>query len=1332
MPTFTDDLLSQDTQVFPIVTIEPPDASEYAILTALNKCYFISTNNVSLNHVHSKLSSNQNYRDIYFSPLISTVPSTKEAIDLSERRFSISSGKIKLHNSIFDGKRFSDNIDNVTSLINWNITIQYVSPNAKLFYTSFDLEESPIVNSDGDTIGYNSWYDLYFNGDGAVGVDYENSGTTHMAYNGKIKSINYDEKNFIISLEDKTQGKLGTRLPKNTTSNSDNILEADRNKVIPMVYGTVDRSPALITNHVLYEGIGTDDYISQLTVSDAPFLSINKSNIQLGNHVEQDSGVTAFIDEFIPLNESFVSTVDVDEGIIELNTDANQGKTAPIKRIIVDVGVRNQDGPVQWEGTPDGGFLGWIDSMFGSSVGLYLSAEDAFSEFISEYDPDCDVNGDPAINCSYAESDLMLNESNRLQGLEWSLDGDSNTNITLQGWISGYGDNYHFIDFSILPTKSDLACETYAVLKVARRQNDFIGDGNCPFGAFAGPVPTYADTQGTSGINNWGESNSVQGLYDFPIENFDELNAYVSFGVGCPKLGGNATTWWVVGHWEQIRGVELFQIAYIDGLTSKDFFVNISGRRNLIKYNDNLPADTLLENPIDIIYDILKREVGISKIDYTSYTLARSEHSDWKFAFSLTKRQEAKSLIEDIAKSTRCVVGFDKDGIFRFNTIQKWYTPFQWDNAIAIKNENVISYKISKTDFNHIYQKVDVQYNLDYKEDDYIGRTPPGFVVDPYGQDLNHLSQQIGITVDWDTLDFQGYDAEIGDASYYGFKDPDQGEVDNWLEFESPYIRDEETAKKLRSHLLQFHRNDHLKIEVKLPLSFISLEIGALVKFTELLGGMTAHGIDYRWITLINHQLRYPLFMVTSLKKDLNSITIECIQMHQGNSNDSNSLWDAAFDGFINESTDGLVIPSMLADTTPPELTIEGPLEKEMIVQSSADEGYDAMVESAPWSLPNATAYDVRNGDVTSNIVVTYNSAYEYEGASSPHVRHQSANGWVELSPGDVIDNWNPAYHQLKFIVPTTQIDHFFEFVYSVSDSTGNTTSQTINVTVTPRGLPVYSIWYRRWVDWQGSEEASDSYIPEITGQTIHSMLQDLEIGASFQPHPWITLVPYEEGADYYEKYVFHGSQNQNFSLVASSTYTTNTPENIILNVEGETFQGAALFGEDAYNWLLENHPWSSHRFDIERVGLNNILQTPTLAGPYGGIQGFTHGGHHYPYGHMAFCIIHDDWGSWRFIKWHPVVYDPNIGYPGWWDNYLNSTNTGTNNFYSSEGELAILGDVNLSGNLDILDIVKIVNHVLGDTVGGTFDPLLADMNQDGIIDILDVVQLVNIVLDDG
>ena len=52
------------------------------------------------------------------------------------------------------------------------------------------------------------------------------------------------------------------------------------------------------------------------------------------------------------------------------------------------------------------------------------------------------------------------------------------------------------------------------------------------------------------------------------------------------------------------------------------------------------------------------------------------------------------------------------------------------------------------------------------------------------------------------------------------------------------------------------------------------------------------------------------------------------------------------------------------------------------------------------------------------------------------------------------------------------------------------------------------------------------------------------------------------------------------------------------------------------------------------------------------------------------------------------------------------------------------VGDMNYDGNINVVDVVVVVNHILG----GTIDPC-ADLSGDNIINVIDIVQLVNIIL---
>ena len=62
--------------------------------------------------------------------------------------------------------------------------------------------------------------------------------------------------------------------------------------------------------------------------------------------------------------------------------------------------------------------------------------------------------------------------------------------------------------------------------------------------------------------------------------------------------------------------------------------------------------------------------------------------------------------------------------------------------------------------------------------------------------------------------------------------------------------------------------------------------------------------------------------------------------------------------------------------------------------------------------------------------------------------------------------------------------------------------------------------------------------------------------------------------------------------------------------------------------------------------------------------------------------------------------------------------------------ETTQLGDLDHDYEVNVIDIVILVNIVLGETIPNEYQLWAADMNEDNIIDVLDIVQLVNIILE--
>ena len=102
-----------------------------------------------------------------------------------------------------------------------------------------------------------------------------------------------------------------------------------------------------------------------------------------------------------------------------------------------------------------------------------------------------------------------------------------------------------------------------------------------------------------------------------------------------------------------------------------------------------------------------------------------------------------------------------------------------------------------------------------------------------------------------------------------------------------------------------------------------------------------------------------------------------------------------------------------------------------------------------------------------------------------------------------------------------------------------------------------------------------------------------------------------------------------------------------------------------------------------------------------------------------------------RYMFDTPNLYDFQYNYiPNLLDGIYGCTDANASNYDISAAiddgscEYNFTGDINLDGQINILDIVQLANMILSDEYQGS-----ADLNDDGEINILDIVQLVNIIL---
>ena len=192
-----------------------------------------------------------------------------------------------------------------------------------------------------------------------------------------------------------------------------------------------------------------------------------------------------------------------------------------------------------------------------------------------------------------------------------------------------------------------------------------------------------------------------------------------------------------------------------------------------------------------------------------------------------------------------------------------------------IENNDVISFNYKRTKIEQVYTKIEFRYNWDYARKEFNEKVT--------------YSLEEG---EADILPVVGVDGYLHD--YYGFKEiEDDPHAESTLVIDDDrgkYIRHDTTAEEFARWMLRWHCNQHLTIDIKLPLKYIKLEVGQTITFPEVLGNsVLPYGIDYsRDATfpgngigsLVNGQQAFPVFMITSTNKQITHINISCIQLH--------------------------------------------------------------------------------------------------------------------------------------------------------------------------------------------------------------------------------------------------------------------------------------------------------------------------------------------------------------------------------------------------------------------------------------------------------------------
>jgi len=740
----------------------------------------------------------------------------------------------------------------------------------------------------------------------SVVIYYVNGYGHQEVYRGWIRSIAHNDVKVKVSVEDRTQLKITRQIPTEIIPNNADILEKYRGVPIPMVYGYVDKSPVVV------EGVdfnGDYNFLIDYKQIDkiVPAVHDLASHYVFPGFFIFDNIYASITDtqwEYVDGNNFLTfpkqPQADPDEeiGLVDLMYIVNTDQVKATKQEVNDLLDIGLDYPLT--GNSNSGNLVDVDSKSYVSFDsdLFTSAPTYQTEHGVEVYTNAEINlifnkhfgGSPI---SYnSDGDLRVKSYLLLKMMLWDKKTHSYGGISM---VAKHQNGVHEQMLNVIPSSVGLSnLWDYTILNNIDPIE--VTDYN--------PFPDDL-VDGDYVLRN--VSNNLKNTF-FIIS--DYVPSQLRIGINSELQ--NFQTSGIHAEWRLFSSALLVEGRY-EQKFDKKYYVSVNGR---------VRGGQLLKNPIDIVKHIIDEELDGVVVDEDSYLEARIAHTfqggvDWEFGFTHFKKEEAKKVIEEILHSTKSYGVYKDDGTFKFITYKDNYNNADYDASILIDTRDIDKFTFKKTKPEMIYKKVDVQYKYDYGEKSFLFRT----------------------NARTDTTD-----------TFYGIESFD----DAYLEFESKYIRTKDTANALRNHLFNKFKNDSLLFSFNLPLRYINLEIGQLIRFNEIID-LNAYGIDYTVQQEVNGQIYYPVFLITSIKKSLNSVSVECMQLHQ--------LSEDADQQDISED--------YVLEYENPTLNIQG--DDNIFVEQ------EGQYTEQQFTLPLATAVDTDLTMLSDQVIITYHNIFTGE-----------------------------------------------------------------------------------------------------------------------------------------------------------------------------------------------------------------------------------------------------------------------------------------------------------------------------------------------------------------
>ena len=422
---------------------------------------------------------------------------------------------------------------------------------------------------------------------------------------------------------------------------------------------------------------------------------------------------------------------------------------------------------------------------------------------------------------------------------------------------------------------------------------------------------------------------------------------------------------------------------------------------------------------------------------------------------------------------------------------------------------------------------------------------------------------------------------------------------------------------------------------------------------------MKAYGIDYSQLSFVNGQIFYPLFIVTSTYKSLDSIKIECRQLHR--------LMEVGEE----EIEEGLGL-------YPPMIEIGG-------TEYINGVNYIKLTQNI---TGDDMGWDGTDNDGNNYLEFTLPTALISDDA--PLIEPYASNGAVVL--WDTMPEGNSFGDQERYAGETlllTDNVSTHQFTYIVTDSLGNTTAKPLIVEIFTVNLPSISINYSQHSSLSSvfpDSPNGQAFIIEAGGDLNQAGFSTNYnfYSADFQGEFTHVLNPIspELGNDYYS--VFCGNQPAWNQLLFSA-----------FDGDDGDISGDIIYGFEA---LSEVEPLITNL--IESIGLPEALSDPkvSLDGIY-----YEHGDININF-HPCIAGVVDSDGNLNFIRWNLFITDQPLTSLFTGDVNLDGIVNVLDivaivahllNTNQLEGEGLNRADLNYDGLINVLDVVQLVHRIL-------------------------------------